>query len=57
MDKLGNVLQNLMWVVVVLAVLIFIIVIIVGHTNSFDFFFSFNEGNNVVSEVVRSLTA
>ena len=57
MDKLGNVLQSLMWVVVVLAVIIFITVIIVGHTNSFDFFFSFNEDNGVVSEVVRSLTA
>lgn len=57
MDKLGNVLQTIMWIVVVLAVIIFVTVIIVGHTNSFDFFYSFNEENDVVREAVRSLIA
>lgn len=33
-------LQISMWVIVILSILLFFVIIIIGHTNSFDFFYS-----------------
>jgi len=33
-------LQISMWTIVILSILLFVVIIIIGHTNSFDFFYS-----------------
>lgn len=56
MDKLGNTLQILMWIVVVLAILIFVISIIVGHTNSYDFLYSLMDEPSIVTNNIKLLS-
>jgi len=56
MDKLGNTLQILMWIVVVLAILIFVISIIVEHTNSYDFLYSLMDEPSIVTNNIKLLS-
>ncbi len=41
-------LQISMWAIVILSILLFVVIIIIGHTNSFDFFFSQTGENSIV---------
>ncbi|HLR71149.1 MAG TPA: hypothetical protein VK085_06925 [Pseudogracilibacillus sp.] len=39
MDNRAKILQISMWAIVIVSIVLFVIIIIVGHTNSFNFFF------------------